>query len=100
MCSARLITFWPSSLLQQTATNLLRQIPIGAVQALLAVDALDKNPVAHFFLHAPVLDSLITAILPSALLGSPPMSLLVHDACAESALPVQKAPCLCRKRLA
>ena len=65
--SARPMRSWPWASLLQTATDLLRQIPIGAVQALLAVDALEKNPVAHFFLHAPVLDSLITAILPSAL---------------------------------
>ncbi|KAK9840790.1 hypothetical protein WJX81_004889 [Elliptochloris bilobata] len=43
-------------------------IPIGAVQGLLAVDVLDRNPVLHFILHAPVLDSLITAILPSLVL--------------------------------
>ena len=42
-----------------------RQIPIAAVQGLLAVDVLDRNPVMHFILHAPVLDSVITAILPS-----------------------------------
>ena len=71
----------------QTATNLLRQIPIGAVQALLAVDALDKNPVAHFFLHAPVLDSLITAILPSAALTHLRCLCSCMLACAESALP-------------
>jgi hypothetical protein len=47
-------------------TPRLRQIPIGLVQGLLAVEVLDKNKVLHFILHTPVLDSIITAILPSA----------------------------------
>ena len=55
-----------SSLAACYGLSLRAQIPIAAVQGLLAVDVLDKNPVMHFILHAPVLDSVITAILPSA----------------------------------
>ena len=54
------------SLLAVRGLALRAQIPIAAVQGLLAVDVLDRNPVMHFILHAPVLDSVITAILPSA----------------------------------
>ena len=52
--------------------HLGRQIPIAGVQGLLAVDVLDRNPVMHFILHAPVLDSIITAILPSTPPPPPP----------------------------
>ncbi len=70
MCTA---VVWPASWKKAHArhnaralTPRLRQIPIGLVQGLLAVEVLDKNKVLHFILHAPVLDSIITAILPSA----------------------------------
>ena len=42
------------------------------------MDVLDKNPVMHFILHAPVLDSIITAILPST-----PPTLIPLKTCPE-----------------
>lgn len=47
------------------------QIPIGAVQALVSAGVVSGNPIMNFLLHAPVLDSIITAILPSTPLVLP-----------------------------